>query len=347
MKTFGVGENRDRSIARFSLARLRERWQWLGTADRRVKERQRWLLHGLLITGLAILAVLTLLNVAQWFMAPSPRGIFYVVCDLLLALIFLGLLRLNRARYIPWVAYLFLIIATLSLSATFPIADLDRILIAYAVPTMAASFVIAPAASFVFALLSALSYSVVYWVGGAASSQGSAWLGYNYLAWPVLFVVALVPYLAADRLEQALREARESDDVLRETTQALQALVQASPLPIVALDTESHVTMWNLAAERVFGWSEEEVLGRFNPLVPEEKKAEHAALRARVLRGEAFTGVEVRRRKKDGTPVEVSLSTAPLRNAQGDIIGIMGVITDITARKIGRASCRERVFSTV
>ncbi len=322
-------------MTRLSLARLRARWPWLGTANHHAKERQRRLLHGLLIIGLAVLPIVALLNAVRWFATSSPHFIHAIAFDFLLALFFLSLLRLNRARHLPWAGYLVLTIAVLSLAATTPIAELDRILVAYAVPTIAASFVIAPAASFAFAGLSALSYAVAYWAGGAPG-------GYNYLAWPVLLVVALVSCLVADRLEEALREARQSQESLQETIHALQAVVQASPVPIMALDPDGNVIMWNPAAERVFGWSEAEVLGRFNPLVSEEKKAEHDALRARVLRGESFTDVEVRRRKKDGSPVDISLSTAPLRNAQGDIIGAVAVMTDITERKRMEESLRRQ-----
>ncbi|MEK7220461.1 MAG: ATP-binding protein, partial [candidate division NC10 bacterium] len=115
--------------------------------------------------------------------------------------------------------------------------------------------------------------------------------------------------------------------------ETLRALVRASPLAIMALDPAGNVKTWNPAAERIFGWSIEEVLGRPLPIVPDEKQEEFLALRQRVLQGESYTGVEVRRKKRDGSPIEISISTAPLRDAHGEISGIMGVVADVTERK--------------
>lgn len=130
-----------------------------------------------------------------------------------------------------------------------------------------------------------------------------------------------------------ITERRHAEEELREKSQTLQALIQASPLAIIALDPDGNVTMWNQSAERMFGWNKQEVLGRYLPIVPDDKQEEFHTLRERVLRGESFTGVEVRRQKRDGSLLEISLSTAPLRDKQGNINGIMGVVADITERK--------------
>jgi HTH-type transcriptional regulator, bacterioopsin transcriptional activator and related proteins len=71
------------------------------------------------------------------------------------------------------------------------------------------------------------------------------------------------------------------------------------------------------AAERLFGWTAGEVLGGLLPFIPEEKREEHRRMRQRDLRGESFTGLEVRRVRKDGTPIDISVSTAPLHDAAG------------------------------
>ncbi|MDA8121064.1 MAG: PAS domain S-box protein [Deltaproteobacteria bacterium] len=126
---------------------------------------------------------------------------------------------------------------------------------------------------------------------------------------------------------------RKAEEELRTTHDKLQGLVESSPLPIMALATDGTVTLWNPAAELVFGWTRQEVLGKFNPIVPEEKRDEFRLLRERVLKLGGFSGVEINRRKKDGSPIRISLSTAPLRNSEGDITGIMAVMDDITARK--------------
>jgi len=122
----------------------------------------------------------------------------------------------------------------------------------------------------------------------------------------------------------------------------LATLIEASPLAIVTFDPEGVVTMWNPAAERIFGWSENEALGTRLPFVPAEKQAEFLALRRRALLGEVFTEPELHRRRADGSPIVVSVSTAPLRSPDGAIYGIMSILMDVTERKAAEET-RERL----
>jgi len=115
--------------------------------------------------------------------------------------------------------------------------------------------------------------------------------------------------------------------------QTVQALVEASPLPIVANDRDAKVQIWNPAAERTFGWDAAEVLGRPYPLIPDEKRDEWREYLQRRVRGEMLVGLETQRLRKDGSLVDVAIWTAPLRDATGEIQGIMGVIADLTERK--------------
>ncbi|MDQ6676327.1 MAG: PAS domain S-box protein [Acidobacteriota bacterium] len=104
-------------------------------------------------------------------------------------------------------------------------------------------------------------------------------------------------------------------------------------MPIVAFTVEGKITLWNEAAERLFGWRADEVLGGAIPFVPADKLEEHRAMRARDLQGEGFTEQELRRRRKDGTAVDIRVSTAPLRDATGKITAIMSVYVDVTEHK--------------
>ena len=128
---------------------------------------------------------------------------------------------------------------------------------------------------------------------------------------------------------------------LRESNQALRALIEASPLPILALDLGGEVRMWNLAAQDTFGWTQQEVIGRPLPLVPADEEETHRADFERALRGEALAGLEARRLKKDGSPIDISIWTAPLRDNQGDISGVVGVLADLTERKRAEEALRE------
>src|SRR3990172_5959680 len=129
-------------------------------------------------------------------------------------------------------------------------------------------------------------------------------------------------------------ERQQSQAALRETNEALQALIHASPIRIVVLDPDGYVKLWSPANERIFGWSESETVGKILPYVPEDRQEEHKQLRQRVLQGEAYTGVEVRRLRKDGSLIDISISTAPLRDGHGNITGIMGLNIDTTERKL-------------
>jgi len=135
---------------------------------------------------------------------------------------------------------------------------------------------------------------------------------------------------------------KNAEEEFRETFAKLHALIDASPLPILALSPDGTVTLWNPAAERVFGWTLDETLGKFLPFVPEDKLDEFCMLRERVMKGDGFSGVEITRRKKDGSPIEISLSTAPLRDNRGSITGIMAVVEDITGRK----QAKEQLFES-
>jgi PAS domain S-box-containing protein len=75
--------------------------------------------------------------------------------------------------------------------------------------------------------------------------------------------------------------------------------MEASPLAIFDLDRDGRVkSLWNQAAQKIFGWEREEVLGKRLPIVPEDKQKEFDRLRKQVLNGKVFTGLEVLRQRK-------------------------------------------------
>ncbi|MGA6993082.1 MAG: PAS domain S-box protein, partial [Candidatus Deferrimicrobiaceae bacterium] len=135
-----------------------------------------------------------------------------------------------------------------------------------------------------------------------------------------------------DGLLLDISEPKRVEEELRASNEILEALIEASPVSIVVLDREGYVTLWNPASEKMFDWTKEEVIGRLLPSVPEENLAEFQSLREQVLREGGFSGRVLKRRKKGGIPIDISLSTAPIRDARGNITGIMSVMEDITER---------------
>lgn len=136
-------------------------------------------------------------------------------------------------------------------------------------------------------------------------------------------------------------ERKRAEAALHETNQTLQALIQASPVAIINLNPQGIVEIWNPAAERIYGWSEQEVKGRPLPTVPADREEQYRRDHHDASRGVIFNGLETRRRRKDGTLIDVSISTAPLRNASGEVTSVVALVTDITERKQAEAALRE------
>ncbi|ESP88674.1 PAS domain-containing protein [Candidatus Halobonum tyrrellensis] len=115
-------------------------------------------------------------------------------------------------------------------------------------------------------------------------------------------------------------------------------LTAAMPTPVVGVNAEGEVTLWNDAAEDTFGWSRSEVLGEFNPIVPESERADFEVNRRRLLDGERIDGQEVRRRARDGETLDLRLWGAPVRDGDGagsDAPGteVLAVFEDLTEQK--------------
>jgi PAS domain S-box-containing protein len=117
------------------------------------------------------------------------------------------------------------------------------------------------------------------------------------------------------------------------STPALEALLQAPSLAILAVDEQGCVILWSPSASRMFGWSESEVLGRFPPIVPEDQRQTVYDRIERGRKGESISALDVRRLRKDGSLIDVSVWTAPLQDSKGKFIGLLALFADITERK--------------
>jgi PAS domain S-box-containing protein len=127
----------------------------------------------------------------------------------------------------------------------------------------------------------------------------------------------------------------------RRAEDELRALFDASPLAICSVTRDGQIESWNRAAERLFGWTASEVIGRTMPNIPAELVPEHHELRDRVLSGKPLTNHETRRLHKDGRELDVSISTSALHDAAGATRGIVAVYMDVGGRKALESQLRQ------
>ena len=132
-------------------------------------------------------------------------------------------------------------------------------------------------------------------------------------------------------LRRVAREAHHRAAAL----ERLAAIVDAAPDAIIGKELDGTITHWNLAAERMYGYSAAEAVGQPISLLAAtpEQVAEFDAIHARLATGESVDHYETVRRHRDGAMVEISVSVAPIRNTHGDVIGASTVATDVSARR--------------
>jgi PAS domain S-box-containing protein len=114
----------------------------------------------------------------------------------------------------------------------------------------------------------------------------------------------------------------------------LAAIVESADDAILSKDLNGVITSWNQAAERTFGYSEDEMVGAsILTLVPKELHPEEAMILRRIRAGERIEHYETVRLTKDGRRLNVSLTISPLRDASGQVVGASKVLRDVTQRK--------------
>lgn len=127
-----------------------------------------------------------------------------------------------------------------------------------------------------------------------------------------------------------ISERKVAEKEILATNQTLEALFDATPLAILAVDANLKVTLWNRAAVKLFGWRRQDVIGRPYPLAPPNKQAEAQQNLKRAMAGEQFRGLELVRQHCDGHLVTVNLTTAPLYAADGTIYGQILIFEDVS-----------------
>src|SRR6266496_2807832 len=141
---------------------------------------------------------------------------------------------------------------------------------------------------------------------------------------------------ARARLAAQVRRLEADTEALRhgEAAQArLAAIVQSSDDAIVSKTLDGEIMSWNAAATRMFGYAPEEVIGRsITIIIPKDRLNEEAQTLASIRQGKAIKFPRTVRLRKDHTPIWISLTVSPIRNAAGQIIGASKIARDITAQ---------------
>lgn len=129
-----------------------------------------------------------------------------------------------------------------------------------------------------------------------------------------------------------------ADMVSARSLAALRAVVQSSPLALFAVDRAGSVQLWSSACEELFGWSAAEALGQ--PAMIGDDGAVFAGLRERAFAGDVLRNAEIELRHRYGSPIQVSISVAPIREADGTPTTVMAVAADVTDRQRAEEALR-------
>jgi len=175
-------------------------------------------------------------------------------------------------------------------------------------------------------------------LGAGAFSHNTPFI--NAVLLDVFFTVLAVSGMAlAAVIAEREHARREGERLVREQAAMevrlrLATIMESSDDAIIGLDLNRTITDWNKAAQRQYGYSPEEVIGRpVTDLIPAERGQNCVDMTRTVKQGYALRHYETVRRKKDGSQVEVSLTASPIYNSEGQVVGISSIERDVTERR--------------
>jgi PAS domain S-box-containing protein len=149
---------------------------------------------------------------------------------------------------------------------------------------------------------------------------------------------------AKDQLELRVRLRTAQLEKAGETNARLASIVESSDDAIASKNLEGIITSWNPGAERLFGYSAQEALGKpMSMLIPPERSNEEPAILARIERGETTDHFETVRIRKDGGTIDVAVTISLIRDSQGRIIGASKIARDITDRKLAQVKVQAQL----
>ncbi len=133
-------------------------------------------------------------------------------------------------------------------------------------------------------------------------------------------------------------ESRAADDQLKKTNAFLTAVISNSPVAIYTESLAGSITSWNRAAERVLGFSSQETMGNSPPFLLSLGQSDYEAWRGRVHKGETITQIETDVRRADNIVLNVQASLSPIYDAKNKVIGLVGMVSDISESRRVRAA---------
>ena len=149
--------------------------------------------------------------------------------------------------------------------------------------------------------------------------------------------------VGASKIARYISDRKRADTAARR----LAAVIESSDDAIITKNLDSIITSWNPAAERMFGYTEAEAIGRsIRILIPKDLQNEEDIVLAKIRAGEAVEHYETTRQRKDGSLLSISLSVSPIRDDYGVVVGASKIARDITERARLQAAAREQAQIT-
>ena len=136
----------------------------------------------------------------------------------------------------------------------------------------------------------------------------------------------------ANQATTALEQAAQFEEI-HNAYEHHRALIDASPTAIIDFGLDGRIRSWNGGAAEIFGWTADEAIGRVSPIVPEEELPTFLETLERIAAGEKVRDLDVRRLHRDGSLIDTMISAAPIREANGKVVGVIATMIDVTQRK--------------
>lgn len=146
---------------------------------------------------------------------------------------------------------------------------------------------------------------------------------------------------AALSLIRDVSSRKQAEEDLRQANESLSTIIHTSPAAIVSRDTAARVLSWNRGAELLFGWTAEEAIGTTLPFIEDEQSELLQAIRGRIGEGVSLSGFEHELRHREGHTLQISISTAPFHDPEGNIAGEIAIVLDVSPKHQALATLRE------